>query len=100
MAVASIDALICKEPSLLADRFERPEVKDITEEAKRYFPEGMSEGEKLAKWRRAYVLTDSYPPFVAENIDKPAWYTDEMSRIFAEVPAQQLSRDYEPKRIF
>ena len=101
LVVATIDCLIIKEPSVLADRFERPELRDITAEAKRHFPEGMAPAERLAKWERAYVMTDSYQPFVVDGIKKPTWYTEKMGTIYAEEgTAPGAEQPPKPFRIF
>ena len=100
LVVATIDCLILKEPSVLADRFERPELRDITAEAKAHFPEGQGKAEKLAKWERAYVLTDSYPPFLVDGIKKPSWYSDEMGTIYAEPGSAPSAEQPKSYRIF
>ena len=100
LVLATIDCLIMKEPSVLAERFERPELRDITSEAEQYFPEGNDDAGRLAKWERAYVLTDSYPPFLVDGIKKPSWYSDEMGTIYAEPGSAPSAEQPKSYRIF
>ena len=79
--ISNVDAVVMKEPSAMADKFERREMKEITEEARVVF-EGMGQ---MEKWRTAYVVTHT-GSFVVKGIKKPAWFTEDMSKIYGEDP--------------
>jgi len=83
-AVSNIDCLLMKEPSTLADKFERPELKEITMEARVFF-QGKSQTEK---WRSAlaFTHTGTYP---VTDIDKPTWFTEDISKIFGQQPTEE-----------
>lgn len=83
-AVSNIDALVMKEPSALADKFERPELKELTFEARTFF-QGKSQSEK---WRSAYIFTH-IGTFEVTGIDKPAWFTEDISKIFGQQPTEE-----------
>lgn len=83
--IATLDALIIKEPSALAERLERPEVRDIIEDAAQHFT-----GSQKRRWEMAYVYTHDiqHKGFVVEGIKKPGWWTEEISKAFSEKPVR------------
>jgi len=91
--IATLDALIVKEPSALADRLERPEVRRIVEEARGAF-EGKSQ---MQKWETAFVFTHT-GSFVVEDIKKPKFWNEDLSRSFSEKPLMKTGF-LEPLRI-
>lgn len=97
-AVANVDVLIFKEPSLLAARFERSEVSELTEEATAYFggtqtdaPYFERKGQKW-KWEHALVYTATAKHEI-DGIQKPSWFTEELSKVFAEQPVEDAEDD-------
>lgn len=81
--VATLDALIIKEPSAMAQRLERQEVRSIIEEAAPHFT-----GSRLKRWERAFVFGHDInePTFIVDGIKKPGWWTEELSKSFSQKP--------------
>lgn len=78
--VSNIDVFVVKEPSLLAPRMERPEIRDLTQGSAPFF-EGRSQKEK---WETAVCYThETAKPTIVTGIKRPAWFSEEMSKIFA-----------------
>ena len=77
-SVVQLDVLMFKEPSALADRFERPEIRDLVEEAKSKFPDTLSQ---RAKWETAYAYTHT-GSYLITDIKKPPYWNDSMSKMF------------------
>lgn len=76
-ALEQVDCLILKEQSFLADKLERAEVQDFVLEANNYYLP-MSQTEK---WENALAFTHQ-GRFEITDIKKPAWFTEEMSKIY------------------
>lgn len=75
--VAGVDCILFKEPSLMAYKFERQEIKDMTEQTKTYF----SDKPKKWKWEHALAFTHTGIHKV-ENIKKPYYWTEELSKAY------------------
>lgn len=78
--VATSDFIIFKEPSAVADRLERPEMRDLTAEARPTF-QGKT---RLQKLKAAWVVTHD-GSFEVAGIEKPPFWTEEMSKMFGNV---------------
>jgi len=76
--IGNVDALIFKEPSAIAAKFERPELKELTANANIYF-EGYNQTEK---WSHAYAFTH-LDEFSIIGIKMPDYYTEKMSKNMA-----------------
>lgn len=76
-ALEQVDCLILKEQSFLADKLERAEVQDFVLDANQYY-QSMSQAEK---WENALAFTHQ-GRFEISGIKKPAWFTEEMSKIY------------------
>jgi len=73
--VSGVDCLIIKEPSLMAMKFERPEIRKMTEKAHKFF-KGQTQKEK---WRRAVAFT-SIGILYIDYIEKPHYWTEKISK--------------------
>jgi hypothetical protein len=88
--ISNIDVMIFKEPSLLAAEFERKELDEFTKEARDYYSgetewQGSGKEEKLnqmKKWTTAVAFTHDKGKIIVTDIQKPPWFTEEMSKIF------------------
>ena len=78
--VATADAMIFKEPSALAGRMERGEIRNLTEEAGERFL-GLSQAER---WGRVVVFTHQKGIQVVDGVKKPRWFTEKASKIYGE----------------
>lgn len=76
--IANIDVIMMKEPSTLAAKFERPEVREMTETAVAYFS-GMSQQQK---WESAAAFTHIGEEYITD-IKKPPFWTEKMSKLYA-----------------
>jgi energy-coupling factor transporter ATP-binding protein EcfA2 len=97
--ISNIDVMIFKEPSLLAAEFERKELDEFTKQAQEYYYRGSEsrnpkDHENLAwrqqklsqmeKWTTAIAFTHDKGKIIVTDINKPAWFTEEMSKIFGQ----------------
>jgi len=77
--VIQLDVLLFKEPSTLADRFERTEIRDLTQEAVNIFKDKSQQ----EKWETAYAYTHT-GAYTITDIKKPPYWTEEMSKMFGQ----------------
>lgn len=96
--ISNIDVLLFKEPSLLAAEFERKELDQFTQEAQEYYQgiETNNKGQIIEskmqkhtlsqkeKWTTAVAFTHDGGKIIVTDIQKPAWFTEEMSKIFGQ----------------
>jgi len=87
--VAGSDALVFKEPSLLAPSFERPQLRDLSEKATTYF-RGKS---KRWKWEHAYVFTHVGEVTVSD-IKKPYYWSEDLSRVYGQEQLEEPKKEY------
>jgi len=102
-ALEQVDCLILKEQSFLADKLERAEVQDFVLDANQYY--GLdtahdyrgnvlwkAKNSQEWKWEHALAFTHE-GRFEIEGIKKPAWFTEEMSKIYggAKMEGQQTT---------
>lgn len=97
--ISNIDVMIFKEPSLLAAEFERKELDEFTAQAQQYYSGQIDcyeidENKRLVtsnpkhkmsqqeKWTTAVAFTHDKGKIVVTDIQKPPWFTEEMSKIF------------------
>jgi len=71
-AIQITDVLVIKQQSLLQMKFERPFMKDLYEEIKRYFPKNEDNRHK------AYIYSDLFTGLV--HFQKPSWFTTQISK--------------------
>lgn len=91
--IANIDVIMMKEPSTLAAKFERPEVRSMTEKAVAYF-EGHNQ---KIKWGAALAFTHT-GEYNITGIKKPLFWTEKMSKLYAGSMAEEKTSFW--KRIF
>ncbi len=77
----------------MADRFERQELRDLTDEAAGVF-RGLDE---RARWERALVFQHRRDVgqegfLIVDGIKKPGFFTEEMSKVFGSVDLAGESR--------
>jgi len=78
--ITAVDAVIFKEPSLLASEFERPEVRKLVEEANEVFkPLGKKE-----KLETAYAITQT-GRHVVTDIHLPFYWSNELSKRYGKL---------------
>lgn len=83
--IANLDAIIFKQPSALAERFERSEIRDISLQAKGIFED---QPDQTAKWETAYAYTHT-GEYTIKGIKKPAYFTENMSKVFGREAAKK-----------
>jgi len=98
--VAEVDALIFRVPELMQEKFERPEVRWITEMAKKAFEPYIEEyivkkdGVELGRYRRildkakkkAFIYGKNYVGMYPHDIPLPSYWNDEISKAYGELP--------------
>lgn len=82
-ALEQVDCLILKEQSFLADKLERAEVQDFVLDANQYYMSDQKLGWHSQEWKWEHALAFTHEGrFEIEGIEKPAWFTEEMSKIY------------------
>jgi hypothetical protein len=98
-ALEQVDCLILKEQSFLADKLERAEVQDFVLDANQYYStypkadDEYKQGHVSQTWKWEHALAFTHEGrFEIEGIKKPAWFTEEMSKIYggAKMEGQQV----------
>lgn len=102
--VAEVDALIFRVPELMQERFERPEVRWITEMAKEEFKPYIEEytvtkgGKVVGRYRRvkpealkkAFIYGKNYVGMYPHDISLPSYWSDEISRAYGELKEDRI----------
>jgi len=97
--VAEVDALIFRAPELMQEKFERPEVRWITERAKEAFSPYVKEyrvvrgGKVVGRYmkllpeakKKAYIYGKNYEGMFPHDIPLPSYWSDEISRAYGEL---------------
>jgi len=97
--VASVDGIIFRIPALMQEKFERPEVRWITEMAKKAFSPWIREvevrrdGRVVGVYREvspevvkhAFVYSKKYVGIYPHEIPLPSYWSDEISRAYGEL---------------
>ncbi|ASJ11251.1 hypothetical protein A3L12_08065 [Thermococcus sp. P6] len=97
--VAEVDALIFRAPELMQERFERQEVRFITNRAKEAFSPYIKEynvvrdGEVVGRYmkllpeakKKAYIYGKNYEGMFPHDIPLPSYWSDEISRAYGEL---------------
>ena len=81
--VSGVDFLMFKEPSLMAMKFERPEIRKMTEQAYKFFEDQTQQ----EKWRRAVAFTSAGELHIT-NIEKPEYWTEKLSKRYGRETVQ------------
>ena len=104
--VAEVDALIFRVPELMQEKFERPEVRWITEMAKKAFEPYIEEyvvkqdGKVVGRYRRikpealkkAFIYGKNYVGMYPHDIPLPSYWSDEISRAYGELKEDKIER--------
>ena len=101
--VAEVDAIIFRVPELMQEKFERPEVRWITQMAKEAFKpfvkefEVVKDGKVIAKYREilpeakkhAFVYSKKFVGMYPHEIPLPSYWSEEISRAYGELKEQK-----------
>jgi len=101
--VAEVDAIIFRVPELMQEKFERPEVRWITQMAKEVFKpfvkefEVVKDGKVIAKYREilpeakkhAFIYSKKYIGMYPHKIPLPSYWTEEISKAYGELKEQK-----------
>ena len=104
--VAEVDAIIFRVPELMQERFERPEVRWITQMAKEAFRPFVREyvvkkdGKIIAKYREilpeakkhAFIYSKKYVGMYPHEIPLPSYWNEEISRAYGELKEDRVER--------
>jgi len=104
--VAEVDAIIFRVPELMQERFERPEVRWITQMAKEAFKpfvkefEVVKNGKVIAKYREilpeakkhAFIYSKKYVGMYPHEIPLPSYWSEEISKAYGELKEQEIER--------
>ncbi|AMM53706.1 hypothetical protein TQ32_03845 [Pyrococcus kukulkanii] len=104
--VAEVDAIIFRVLELMQEKFERPEVRWITEMAKKAFEPYIEEyvvkqdGKVIGRYRRikpealkrAFVYGKNYVGMYPHDIPLPSYWNDEISRAYGELREDRVER--------
>ncbi|WP_157727017.1 hypothetical protein [Thermococcus siculi] len=104
--VAEVDALIFRVPELMQEKFERPEVRWITEMAKEAFKPYVEEymvvqdGEVVGSFRRikpealkkAFIYGKNYVGMYPHDIPLPSYWSEEISRAYGELREDRVEK--------
>jgi hypothetical protein len=107
--VAEVDAIIFRVPELMQEKFERPEVRWITEMAKKAFEPYIEEyvvkqeGRVIGRYRRikpealrkAFIYGKNYVGMYPHDIPLPSYWNDEISRAYGELKEDRIERKAE-----
>ena len=107
--VAEVDALIFRVPELMQEKFERPEVRWITEMAKKAFEPYIKEyvvkqnGKVVGQYReilpeakkKAFIYGKNYVGMYPHDIPLPSYWSDEISRAYGELKEDVAEREAE-----
>ena len=101
--VAEVDAIIFRVPELMQEKFERPEVRWITQMAKEAFRPFVKEytvkkdGKAIARYREvspeakkhAFIYSKKYVGMYPHKIPLPSYWNDEISRAYGMLKEQK-----------
>ena len=107
--VAEVDAIIFRLPELMQEKFERPEVRWITEMAKKAFEPYVKEyvvkrdGKIVGRFRetspevlkKAFIYGKNYVGMYPHDIPLPSYWSDEISRAYGELREDRIERKAE-----
>lgn len=89
--VSPLQFLIYKKPSMLQYRFERHALRSLTKEADNAFKKYPKEEAK----KHAYVFFPEYTGMVLNSNVAPSWWSEELSKAYAQVPITQKKEENE-----
>lgn len=104
--VAEVDAIIFRVPELMQEKFERPEVRWITEMAKEAFKpyveeyEVVKDGKSVGTYRiikpealkKAFIYGKNYVGMYPHDIPLPSYWNEEISKAYGELREDALER--------
>ena len=117
--VAEVDGIIFRLPELMQEKFERPEVRWITQMAKKAFAPYIKEhkvvdenGKVVGVYRevspevvkKAFIFSKNYVGMYPHDIPLPSYWSEEISRAYGELKSQEermleMADDEEEKKI-
>jgi len=104
--VAEVDAIIFRVPELMQEKFERPEVRWITQMAKEAFRpfvreyEVVKDGKVIARYREilpeakkhAFIYGKKFVGMYPHEIPLPSYWNEEISKAYGELKEQKIER--------
>ena len=104
--IAEVDAIIFRVPELMQEKFERPEVRWITQMAKEAFRpfvkefEVVKNGKVIAKYREilpeakkhAFIYGKKFVGMYPHEIPLPSYWNEEISKAYGELKEQKIER--------
>lgn len=91
--VSALQFLLYKKPSLLQHRFERPAIRSLTVEAYEAFKKYRRQEAR----KHTYAFFPDYVGMVLNSNTPPKWWSEELSKAYAQVPIVQVEVEDTPQ---